>query len=129
MTIVQEYERIEPKIVAGDMSLRQDARDVIGKLHDVLETFAPTNHQLVERSVKHYFGNFLVPIMLYQEKKKEGLINEEEYREFIETKQTEFQDLFGEVKEAIKMERIRNYMAGEPYFEIRQKSRRFSYGI
>jgi len=126
-TIVQEYERIEPKTIAEDLSLRKDVRDVLGKLHDILEQFAPTNYQLVERSVKHYFGNFLVPIMLYQERKQAGQISEDEYEEFIQSKQVEFQDLFGKVKEAIKMERIRPYMVGEPYYEIK-KSRKWCYG-
>lgn len=124
MTMVEEFERIEPKTI----SLQKDVNEVIGKLRDVLEQYAPHNHELVERSVKHYFGNFLVPIMITQERKNAGEIDEREYQEFIDSKQEEFHDLFGKVKEAIKMERIRPYMVGEPYYEIKQ-SRSWCYGI
>ena len=127
LTWVQEYERTEPKTV-GRIDLHRNVHEVLNELQDVLQQFAPTNHKLVEVSVKHYFGNFLVPIMTYQGLKEKGQIDETKYNELLATKQKEFQTLFGKVKEAITMERIRPYQEGIPFYEI-GKSRRLSYGI
>jgi len=126
MTMVREFERIEPIQVRNIRA--SDTNEVIDTLEQTLMKIVPHRPDLIDRTVRHYFGNFLVPIVIKRERLERGEIEKQEWEELIKQKQKEFVDLFGKVKEAIEMGRIGQYTQTQPFYEIRQ-SRRLSYGI
>lgn len=126
LTLVHEFERTEPKSLKHLHSM-SDVQRAMDRLAGALEEFTP-KRELVEGSVKHYFGNFLTPIYNAVQLKDAGYWDKAKYDSFIAKKQSEFIDLFGKVKEAIKMERIVPYSGRQGIYEILQ-SRRISYGI
>lgn len=124
ISFVQEYQRTEPKFLSKiDLTDVYQVDTALDKLERILKRVAPNNTELVHRTVRHYFGNYLSSLMTFQKLLRLKMIDENRYNDLVDNLQEKHQDLFGKVKEAIMKKQLGTYIDNEQIYEIKQSRR------
>ena len=116
----EPMERFDPHTIhLADLNVK-DVDIVLKQLERELNVRTHKENPLIKRSIAHYYRNFFVPIMIKKQKYDLGIMNKKDYKNFLDEKQKEFEELTDELKEAIEYKRTEPYLSesGELIYKL-----------
>ena len=115
-------EKFDPHTLHLSKMTRDDIPLVLDVLKLDLQNKTGIKNGILDRSLKHYYNNFLVPVVVNKQLHKTGQINTKKYKDFLQKKQIEFELLTNELNDAIKKQDVEKYPTSGKVYRI-NKSR------